>query len=300
MNPTDVFLEIVKEAGPAHLARYLTDRVGRTAVLGAAAGAAHGVATRQEGESGWSAGVRGALRGGALAGGVAAVGRGYRDTRLLDPTASAGGAVVGTLRRAGQGIKRFGQRQLHGFTGSHTGKPGAIGMRSSEEAGRRIDLLEKRFADEAAHAKSMGKSTDALKRELADSKKELQQWGQRGDAADAAGITSIPGVVKGLIKKPGATAKALKDEVVGGSNANAMMAVGVPVAFAAPEVLRGDESAEGGRTVGQKLRRLGGNIAGGVATAGLPFAPQILAGGALESASGISLRRKPKAPGGSV
>lgn len=286
MKPTDVFFEIVKEATPAVIARYLTDRVSRGALLGGAAGATHGLMNRQEGESGWAAGIRGAIRGAAVGGGISAAGRAYRDTRLLNPEMGAGAAIGGTLRRAGEGIKRFGKRQIHGFTGAYADKPGAIGMRGSEEAKRRLDLFEKRFKDEAAYATSRGRDTSRLAEELANKKQELAEWGARGDAAQAAGITSIPGVVKGLAKRPGQTAKALKDEVTGGSKKGLVLAVGVPAAFAAPEIMKGDESAAGGYTVGQKVRRLAGNVAGGVATAGLPVVPQLLAGGAIEGVSG--------------
>jgi hypothetical protein len=243
------------------------------------------------GEDGAAVGaLKGGLRGAAVGAGASALGRGYSDTRLLNPTLSATQAVGATAKRIGEGVKRFGQRQLHGFTGAYADKPGQIGLRSTQEAKNRIDLLMKRKADLA----SRGELTDKTREAIASKIRELREWGREGDQALKAGITNLPGIVKGLATKPGQTVKAMGREITGGAGVlgGGALAVGAPVAIAVPDLARGDESASGGRTMRQKLVNLGSNVAGGAAVAGLPLVPQIAGGVAIDELANRTLGRR--------
>lgn len=286
MDAYDVFYEeVTKSATTARAltraARWLTDSPARTALVGAGVGAAHGAVTAGD-EGVGAAALRGGLRGAAVGGAAGGLGRAYRDTRLLDPSLSAGAAVGATAKRIGEGVKNFGKRQLHGFTGAYGDDAAAIGMRSSGEAKKRMSLESLRARDQVQHGEMTAKGLKKLK----ERQRSHREWGQAGDAALKAGITSLPGVAKGIATKPLATAKALgKDMVGGGGMQGAAMAVGLPLAIAAPDLARGDESAEGGRSIRQKLVGVGSGLAGGMLTAGVPVLPQLVGGVAVDSAA---------------
>jgi hypothetical protein len=278
--------EIEKVAAPmgglVRAARWLSDSPSRTALITGAAGAAHGAyRERQEGGSGVGGALRGGAQGAALGGAAAGVGRAYRDTRLLNPTLGAGQAITATAQRMGQGVKRFGQRQWHGLTGAYATQPGEIGLRSGATAKQKIHLERLRLEDRLRgaspeqrlrlHEKSMGR------------RGALREEGQRGDRALAAGVTSLPGIARGIVTQPKATARALWQEAGGGSPLGAALMFGVPTALAAPDLLRGDESATGGRTKTQKVLGLGATLATGAAIGGLPIIPQTLAGVGLDT-----------------
>jgi len=293
MSTREAFLEQLKSAAAAQTlarsaGRWLTDSAARTALVGAGVGAAQGALMHGD-EGVGSAALKGGLRGAAIGGAVGGAGRAYRDTRLLPPTLSSGQAVGATIGRIGEGAKRFGQRQIHGFTGAYGDRAADIGLRSRGEAGRRIHLLRLRQDDMKAH----GELTDRTKKKLVEKAKNLQDWGRRGDAARKAGITSLPGVVSGLATTPVATAKALgRDMLSGGGLTTAGMAMGVPLAIAAPDLARGDESAQGGRSMRQKLVGVGSGLVGGALTAGVPVLPQVVGGIAVDSAASRMLGKK--------
>ena len=92
--------------------------------------------------------------------------------------------------------------------------------------------------------------------------------------------------MKGLAQRPKETARAMwRHSTGGGGRMAAAAAVGVPLAFSAPGLMRGDESDEGGPTLKRKLLMTGAGIAGGIATAGLPIVPQQLVTEAINKAT---------------
>jgi hypothetical protein len=286
MDAYDVFYEeVTKSAATARAltraARWLTDSPARTALVGAGVGAAQGALTAGD-EGVGSAALRGGLRGAAVGGAAGGLGRAYRDTRLLNPALSGGAAVGETAKRLGESVKRFGQRQLHGLTGAYTDDAARIGLRSTGEAERRMHLEILRAGDKNRH----GELSDKAIKKLVNRHRDLREWGQTGDAALNAGITSLPGVAKGLATKPVTTAKALgRNMLDGGGTGGAAMALGVPLAIAAPDLARGDESVVGGRSMRQKIVGAGSGIAGGVLTAGMPLVPNLVGGVAVDAAA---------------
>lgn len=293
MNAYDVFYEEVTKSATAaraltRAARWLTESPGRTALVGAGVGAAQGALTHGD-EGVGAAALKGGLRGAAVGGAAGGLGRAYRDTRLLNPALSPGAAVGETAKRIGQGIKDFGKRQIHGFTGAYADQAGEIGMRSRAAASKKIDLLRKRQADLAAH----GELTDKAKKKLVEEAKSLREWGAGGDAALKAGITNIPGIVKGMATRPFSTMKAMGKDMVGGGGAlGTSVALGLPLAIAAPDLARGDESAQGGRSMRQKLVGVGSGLVGGALTAGVPVLPQLVGGVAVDAAASKALGGK--------
>lgn len=91
-----------------------------------------------------------------------------------------------------------------------------------------------------------------------------------------AGITNLPGIAKGLVRQPKETLKAVGREALSGGRTGLALGVGVPVALAAPDLAHGDESAQGGRSLRQKVVNLGSGIVGGTLTAGVPVVPQLI------------------------
>lgn len=100
----------------------------------------------------------------------------------------------------------------------------------------------------------------------------------------AAGITSFPGLARGLVSNPKKTLGAAAKSTFSGK-AGLAAGVGIPTAIATPSLLRGDESHEGGQTVRQKLVGYGSNMAGGVLTGGMPIIPGLVGSGIIDSAS---------------
>lgn len=261
------------------------------ALVGAGVGALHGGLTAEDGSRGQGA-ITGALRGGLIGGAAGGFARGMRDQQLLAPGIGAGTAAQRTLGAGVTGVKNFAKRQVHGFTGAYKNDLGNIGMHSSQDSARKIHLERLRAADTVNHggnmdAASLGERVkaklqrrgartrgDVAAQGLADREAGLVEQGARGDAAIRAGITSIPGVAKGLVTKPKETGKALW-KATADSPMSAAMALGVPTAFAAPGILRGDESETGGLTRKQKLTRLGTELGAGLLTGGMSTLPQM-------------------------
>lgn len=265
-------------------ARFLTSSPQRTALLGAGVGAAAGaLRAPQEGQTRGQAMLGGAIRGGALAGGAAALGRGYRDTRLLNPTMSATQAIGGTAKRMGEGLSRFGKRQIHGVTGAF--EHDAIGMAGNARSAEKVHLLERRMADELAHAPAH--KADAIRKGFQGQIAGEQASGRASQALADAGITTLPGTVRALAdgSRRGAAFRAMGKSITDGPG-GAVMSLGVPLAFTAPTLLRGDESAIGGQTMRQKALGLGVNIGTGMAFGGLPMIPQMAAGIGTDAAVG--------------
>lgn len=289
----------------ARLGRSLSAGAGRGAMsgagLGAAAGAAGEVVADHEGMSAKEILGRGAARamlggaaGGLLGAASGGAGRVVRDARLLRPnegTLSAVGKHVGGGLSAG--AKRL------GYTLTGKGDPHSFGVSSSTTAEKKINLLRLRAADElAANPSNAKKIHSGL---AADSRSERLR-GVIGDHAIDTGTSTLPGVVKGLVKDPRGTGRALMTQMrAGGGSGMAMLGVGLPLAVGAGDIaLKGDESAQGGLTRTQKAVRALGTAGSTALTAGMPFIGGAVVGmgmdGLVHRATGGPRRPLPQVP----
>lgn len=242
--------------------------------IGAGVGAVGGAATDPEDRAG------GALRG-ALLGGVAGLGAGQFATRM------------------GRGqAKRLGQRQLHGVTGyiPRTAQQKARGVSFSGKglSGReRVESLKRIGMDVGQRKKS---KTRAMHEALWDqtvasglplkwrkslAKSEVSGAEARRYAAEH-GLTSLPGVAKGLVKNP---LKTLKTGFVSQGPAGMALAT-VPTVAMLPGAIRGkgfgeEYSNDGG------IGRMVGETAGYTALGAVPFAPMIAGAAAAGTAGGM-------------
>ena len=221
------------------------------------------------------AAARGAALGGVAGVGAGALGRGMADTRLLQQAAgknvTAGSVIGGTAKRIGTGIKDFAGRQAHGFTGKFEGS-------MVNPLKRKAQVMDLRAAAD------IGKKGKGLNVFAGKSMKGNMARGELAHRQNAmkSGVTSLTGIAKGM-KDPKRLAKAMWSEGTGGGGAlGATLGVGVPAAMAIPDLAKGDESDKGGRTVKQKLVRHGVGLGAGIATAGLPIIPQMMAGSVAE------------------
>jgi len=271
-------------------ARWLTNSASRGALVGAGLGAAHGAATNQEPGGGLHSTVRGAVRGALLGGAAAGTGRAFRDVRLLNPSMTAGQAAAATVQGGAKAVQNFGKRQVHGLTGTYD--PTTIGMNSSASKFRDNQLIFARRRDAMAHGEKAITHRQALEQSAA-----LVDEGRRGDANIRAGITSIPGIARGLAHRPGETLHAVKNEVLSGGRMGKAIAT-IPLAQGAYDVSRGDETATGGRNIKQKLVSAGVNTLGGALVSGLPVVPQIAAMTGFDAAAHklVGARQKPVTP----
>lgn len=299
-------LELEKTSAPVPFSlaqragRFISSNLAKTTALGAGVGAAAGAAKeRSDGGSGVGGAIKGGIIG-ALGGGAAGRGsRMVRDTKIMNPGVSNLTAAKITAQRMGTNAKRLGQRQRHGFTGYKGDDPGSIGLRSSATSEKRVRLLGARKRDEMLGTSA--KRRGAIKRKYDEQIKSVRGEGRAGDAALSAGITSLPGIARGLRKDPRGTAKAMWNEAVGtipgetGSPGGKLLrrglAVGLPAAAYGPDLARGDESAEGGRSLSEKVVGMGTGVVGGMMVGGLPIAPALAAGAGLDSAGAALARR---------
>jgi len=248
---------------------------GVGALVGAGGGAlAGGVRkyrqARAEGESvaqGVARGVGGALHGagtGALVGAGAGALYGAAAPQAFHRGLSQVGGPIG----AGA---RFGQRQVHAFTGwlPKAGDPKSLESLRGGAYGARKTLgnTQKELASATAHGQTGGALRSAEK------SVERARGGLEGaEKAQAMGLTSIPGYARALRADPG---KALRTGMAeqwrsGGLGAKAML-LGLP-AMGAVGAMRAPEAAAGpgkGERVGREL----GMTAGYLATAPLGFVP---------------------------
>lgn len=263
------------------------------AALGAGAGALIGAASGEEGNRASSA-FRGAIRGAAIGGVTGAVGQAAHDRRLLSPSIGAGEALRGGIADVARVPVRFAKRQLHGFTGAYADRPGEIGLRSTATAHGDIDKLRRRLEHRVRSASPEERTR--LVKEFEGHRNNLLADGLRGDAALAAGVTNMPGIVRGLRHDPKNTLKALWRESTGGSRRGTALSVGVPLVLSAPDIARGDERDVGGRSMRQKVVGLGTNLAGGVVTSGLPAVPQLVGGVAFDELGQRITRSRRRVP----
>lgn len=285
-----------KEASPLRaLGRYLTESPARTALIGAGVGAVGGAAMAQPGE-----GVEGALRGavgGAAAGGLAGgTGRALRDTRLLaGRPLGVGETVLETGRRFGRNVEQGVKRQIHGLTGAYA-DPAQTGIRSSHTAAEHVKLLRARAKDQAQGASPQ--KAKQIQLALEKSVAAAQADGRQGDVALRAGVTSLPGVVRGLAgPRRLQTLKALGSEMTGPSgllSAGGALGVGLPVASGVADIAAGDESSVGGRSLPQKVMGMGTNVGVGALTSGMPFLSGVAVNGTVDALGQAIVRPKLK------
>ena len=270
--------QLQKEAAAAPLSlargvgRFLSETPAQTALLSSLGGAAMGAYQNDDNRIGGALG--GAWRG-ALAGGmIGGAGRVYRDARLMNPTLSGGRALA---KHMGGELADFGRRTVHGLTGAYN--PAEIGMTSTQAAKKETRLLGARLKDQLQHVTDPAERAnliDAARTSI----KSVREGGRAGDKAIAMGVTHLPGTVRGLAssKTRGDTAKYLGKQMIGGGGLmGTAMGVGVPLGFGAYDLMQGDESASGGRTVPQKIVNLGVGTATGAMMGGMPMGSQLAA-----------------------
>jgi len=268
-------------SGAGTLARRLLKSPSSAAAVGAAGGAAIGggreaLRKKEPGEGGHllRSTLRGAGAGAALGGGLAAGAGAVRDTRLLqaakgDKSTVAAG-IKGTVGRAAKGVQQFGKRQIHGVTGKFKDSL-TDGLKG------KVHLEKLRIRDELKHVADPAQRKELLK-QYKGTRRGLATELKSQNKAVAAGITSVPGVLKGMATSPLQTSKAMWDRGTGGgSKAGLAFGLGVPLAMAAPDLAKGDESGTGGASMKQKLVRHGGMVTTGMLTGGLPIIPGMIA-----------------------
>lgn len=263
-------------AGPGVLGRLAyraTSGAGRGALLGAGIGTAVGGVRGAMDEEGTALGgaLRGAFTGGALGAASGGAGRVVRDAKMLRP-------YQGTLRAVGshlgEGAKRFGARQVHALTGAFKDKN--IGLRGREWTKEKNRLARLRYGEDVKHRVA---DPAKLREQYTSTLASNFQEGVLGEEAKRLGLTSIPGVAKGLATAPKETVKGLWRQVRGGGGTGmAALNVGLPVAFGAADIAKGDESAQGGLTKKQKALRTVGQVGGGFLTPGMPIAGMVVGG----------------------
>lgn len=265
---------------PTAVLRYLSQSPMRTAAIGAGVGAAGSALQRNEDGSRGSL-LRGAVRGAAVGGLLGGAGRAVRDAQLLNPGASLGQATVAAAKNVGRGVANFGKRQIHGATGLYDAEQ--IGMHGVVRSQKKVDLLARRLADDVKHTPGQASQ---LQQAFHSSRDAIMKEGLQAQKLRDAGLTNVPAAVRAL-RDPQMRGKALRamgSTLSGGGGARGLaIGVGLPVALQAPSLMRGDESAQGGATMKQKLLGLGGSMAATAAVGGLPIVPQMIVGGALDS-----------------
>lgn len=258
--------------GLRHATRTPAGSAASGAAMGSAANIGREAASDREDKNYLAAGLQGGLFG-AAAGGAA--GR-ARDISLM--TGKRGiGLATEFGKQTGSGVKNFGLRQLHGATG-YVPKQGLgrIGVAGKTTA-RREAMLKSRRASQRARdlpEADQKKLMDRTNQEVRD----ILRRGRHDQEMQDLGLTSIPGVARGLFRNPKDTSKAVWRHNVGkGGPGGVAMGVGLPAAVSAPDLMRGDESDRGGRGMGQKLMSAGGLVAGSMLTSGIPIVPQAAA-----------------------
>jgi hypothetical protein len=234
--------------------------------------------------------LHGAVAGAAIGGLGGGLGRAYRDTRLLNPAMSATGAIGETAMRGARGVSNFAKRQVHGVTGAFDHD--AIGMAGNATSAGKVDLLKRRAADELAHAHPGAHGGIHAARDAAVAAETAH--GARAQSLADAGVTTLPGMAKALTT-PGRRADAFRamGRSISDGPGGAKLSLGVPALVYGPELAKGDESAQGGMSMGQKLRRAGAGTAAGVAFAGMPLVSQGLLSMGAERVGTYGLSRGP-------
>lgn len=279
----------------SRIGKLLAHNLHGSAIAGGLLGAGANVAREATGDGDKNylgAAIRGGLGGAALGAASGGIARAVNDTRLLNPQLSGIGATArATAQRAAEGIGNFAKRQAHGLTGvgakdtAHLDRIGIAGAKPSADKARLLNLR----ADDAVRLNPKREASiyDAANKQI----RGVIDEGDVGEKMRSAGLTSIPGVAKGLVQNPRESAKALWNHARQGGKAGVALGVGLPVAIGTADIAKGDESAAGGKTVGGKLLQHGANIGTGFAFAGLPIASQMIAGMGVDAATNRMTRR---------
>lgn len=301
-------------------ARFIATRPGATALAGAGLGAAANVgreALRADDgrpKNYVGSAIRGAQVGGIAGGALGLGGRAVRDTMLLNPQLSGAGDIAkATAKRVGTGISNMAQRQFHGLTGYGSGDRAylnRIGMMGNQAAAEEAKLLSARAQDDIKHLwkknveklplnaplgqeyEVLGKTMqaeDKLRSSLQGSLAGLQSQAALGERAMDLGMTSAPGSVKALVTNPREAAKAIWQQQTAGGNWGKGIAgfgLGMSIYGGVQDLRRGDESAYGGRTVGEKAMRTGAGITGNLLFGGLPLGAMQVATPLAEAGAG--------------
>lgn len=287
----------------ASVGRFIAHNPIGTAGIGAGLGAAANVG--REALSGrpdknyLGAAVQGAAAGGVLGGATGGIARAARDTMLLRPELKGGVAVAkGTAQRLGEGVANFGHRQLHGLTGygskdqAYLDRIGIMGGNTSLKHNRLGNL---RAEDMARHNPA---NAEKIFSDAAGAARGVAEEGAVGDRMRSLGMTSVPGSAKAFATNPREASRAIWDQARTGGALGVGAAVGLPLVSSAHSLSKGDESAQGGHTMGEKVLRTGANL-GSFALGGVPIIPNMIAGGVAESLAGRAGRaltpRKPLA-----
>lgn len=308
-------------------------RPGRSALIGAGTGAALGMG-REALRSGddtprsyLGAGLRGAAIGGAAGGAIGGIGRAAHTTMLQNPALKGFGDIAGaTAKNIGQDASNFAQRQFHGMTG-YGGKDlkylDRIGIAGEATAAKKMDIAGLHARDATAlSARKMEGITDPVARAAAEANhdkvrrgiatdltgqfKGFKEEGALGQKFQNLGMTSMPGSMKAVVTNPREASKLLWEQMKGNGEgtmgkvmgvAGVVGGVGLPVAFAAHDLSKGDESATGGRNIKQKLLNAGVNTGVGLATGGVGLIPQMAGGMAIDKATDMMGRKFLGTPG---
>lgn len=260
------------------------------AITGAAGGAALNVGREalsgKEDKNYLGAALHGAALGGAAGGALGHAGRTAKDLQL--GFSGRAGAQVGknlqgaqlakeTAKELGHQAKQFGQQQIHGFTGGGKGRAGEIGLKGKEWGARQTELLKARQAQELAGATPAAAAK--IKGGYAKKLKTVAEDAATGQSKIDTGVDNLAGVAKGLWNKGtrGKTLGAIKEHGIGASTGAKLMSVGIPGALTAADLAKGDESAQGGRSIGQKLVGGAVDMGTGVLTGGMGMLPSMAA-----------------------
>ena len=305
-------------------ARFIAKNPGSTALIGAGLGAAANVGrealkNNEEGrpKNYLGSALRGAAAGGLVGGAAGLGGRAVRDTMLLNPNLRGAGDIAkATVQRVGTGASNMVQRQFHGLTGyggSDKAYLNRIGIMGEQAAADKARLLNLRASDDIQHLwknwrpggaqgaiKNLAeqgrlieketKINDALARQVS----AIHDQGAIGQRFMDLGMTSAPGAIKAVVTNPREAAKAIWNKQTSGGNrgATAMAALGLGSTLysGAKDIARGDESAQGGRTIGEKVMRTGAGVGGDLIFAGLPMGALAAAKPALTAGAGAAGR----------
>jgi len=264
-----------------------------------------GADTRSALSAGLTSGAKGAVVGagvGALGGKLLGAGAG-----AIAPEMAEKARVALTNTKGVNTFANFGQRQIHGLTGA-TPKEGlgSIGMGAAprlkgwNDAERAAASADKSIGKSFEEAKIEPPSgfmgfnkkspkdlidqlhVDKLRAQAADQGKSYMA----GHAAEEAGLTSLPGVIRGL-STPGQRLDTLKktlgDQWHGTSPAMKALTIGMPIADLAINASSEDDGT------GSRARHIGSSLAGavgGTLLSPLPMGSQMLLGTGLNAAGG--------------
>ena len=280
--------ELHKEAALADRLKNIGSLGGVGAMLGAGGGAllggVHGYnRAQEEGGSGVGGAISGAMHGGLLGGAVGGLGGGV-----------AGGLAKKEFGHLAHGegalasASRFGQRQVHGFTGMLSPsevegvRGGAYTAKKNLEAATKA---RQTASDDVFHGpaappgklRQAGEQIGLLKPQTPEGRlaARMKDEGQATKAHAAAnkaqdmGLTSIPGYAKSMLVSPLDTLRTSAEEQIRTQPLMTAAAVGAPLVAGA--LAKPKEGHGRGEAIGNAVGGAAGTIAGGV----LPLGAQV-------------------------